>query len=204
MNSTNSVTSIEESKRFFQSEAAKTKRQLEQTELELSEKNECYLQSKKVCQELIELQKKLCSNVRKSVTCKCCNRIFTEPIDLPCSNSICKKHLDDLTENKCFFCKQSHDTEIEEEEIILNESLSETITSDLYLNETERLLKTEIEQLFYETNNLFEKLKSKETEIELFFSEHFGKIMNKIDLQKEELTKIRRNSRQSNRPSESL
>ena len=115
-----------------------------------------------------------------------CDKIFAEPIELPCSNSICKSHLDDFKQDDCIFCHQSH-VDIKVEEVALNVSLSETISSNLHLQEQEKELKFKIETLFNETRSVSEKLKNTEAETEKFCYEQFAKIMNSIDLQKEEL-----------------
>ena len=155
---------------------------LEKREAELLENEIQFSKSRQAYTQWIE---QLCSNVRKNVTCIFCNRIFTDPIDLPCSNSICKKHLDDINENKCIFCSQIH--EITSGDTFPNERLSQTIASDLYLTEKQRLLKTEIEQLLSNTTSLFKKIQKKEAEIKKFCVNHFAKLESKINLRKQTL-----------------
>ena len=133
-------------------------------------------------QEFIE---QLCSNMRINFMCKICNKIFDSPIDLPCLNTICKSHLNELKETKCIFCNQLHDFLIEEPNI--NEVLSQTIALDLHLTNQEKILKKEIEQKLAQTKVQTFDLTNNLVETESLSFDHFAEIMNKIDLKKERL-----------------
>ena len=110
---------------------------------------------------------------------------MAEPIELPCTNSICKSHMEEIKTDDCIFCNQRHD--IKSDQVKLSESLSQTLATNLHLTEQEKRIKNEIEQLFAETNRLTEKLQNAEREADTFCYDHFANIMNAIDLQKEEL-----------------
>ena len=69
----------------------------------------------------------------------------------------------------------------------LNENISQILAQDLHLTVQEKNIKDEMERLFTETNNVAEQLKAKGAEVEVFCFDHFAKIMNSIDLQREEL-----------------
>ena len=86
-----------------------------------------------------------------------------------------------------FILSQFHEMSLNE--IKSNESLNESIKMCLHLNESEKKFKDEIEK-FLETNkSLTEDLKQKEAESEILYFDHFAKIINDIDLQREELKK---------------
>ncbi len=155
--------------------------QLKENETKLKE-NELKLKNQLINKD--KLLKQLCANARKNVTCQFCNKIFSDPIELPCLHSICKSHLTEFSQNECIFCKQIHSITDNSKS---NESLCQTLEMNLHLTEQEKLLKAQIENLFNETNLLAEKLKKDETEAEMFCYEHFSNIMNSIDLQKERL-----------------
>jgi hypothetical protein len=50
--------------------------------------------------------------IRSLVTCKLCRKVFDDPIALPCSNYVCRKHLDVMGKNACVFCDQRHNIKI--------------------------------------------------------------------------------------------
>ena len=70
-----------------------------------------------------------------------------------------------------------------------NESLNESIKMCFYLNQNEKKVKDEIEKLLETNKSLTEDLKQKEAESEILCFDHFAKIINDIDLQREELKK---------------
>ena len=124
---------------------------------------------------------------RHQVTCKTCNKIYTEPIDLPCLNSICKSHFDEFHNKKCQFCHQHH--EISLGELKPNETLNEILEKCLHLTEEEKQIKIEIEKLLNQNKSLTEELKQNEVQSELLCHDSFVKIEGDIDLQREELKK---------------
>ena len=124
---------------------------------------------------------------RSIVTCKTCRRIFMEPVDLACSHTICKSHLNDFNKNKCQFCQQYH--EIVFNDVKSNTSVSETIEKCLHLTESEKEIKMAIEKLLSVNKSLTEELCLNQAESETLCYDHFAKILNGIDLQREELKK---------------
>jgi hypothetical protein len=108
--------------------------------------------------------------------------IFEDPVELPCFNSICRSHLSSFKESECNFCKQKHDLNVKP-----NETMAQAIAGDFYLTWKEKCQKKRIAELINETKTKIEKLKERESEIELFCFDHFAKLMNKVDLKKEQL-----------------
>ena len=66
---------------------------LGQVELDLQAKENELNSSRRICTQQGKLIEQLCANMRKMVACKVCHKIFAEPIELPCTNSVCKSHL---------------------------------------------------------------------------------------------------------------
>ena len=66
-------------------------------------------------------------------------KIYDDPYELPCYNSICKTHLKLIKANACGFCHEWHDVE---NEIFPNESLHNLIS--LGLHKTEKELRLEV------------------------------------------------------------
>ncbi len=57
---------------------------LKRTEEILHEKVKQLMLNEKISEKQEKLIQQLCGNIKKSVTCKICKRIFDEPIELPC------------------------------------------------------------------------------------------------------------------------
>ena len=94
--------------------------------------------------------------INNLVTCKYskCNKYYILPVRLPCQNSICKSHIQDLlisNENessklmKCEFCNEVH--KIPEEGFDLNRDLVELLYSDLYLSAKQKQCKESFNKL---------------------------------------------------------
>ena len=141
---------------------------------------------KENCEAIERLDNEKSYAYRIQLTCRVCKLIYSEPIVLPCSNTICQSH---FNQKQCSFCLQFH--EISLNDLKSNESLNESIKMCLHLNESEKKFKDEIEKLLETNKSLTEDLKQKEAESEILCFDHFAKIMNDIDLQREELKKRR-------------
>ncbi len=78
------------------------------------------------------------------MTCSYCSRIFSDPISLPCEDSICLEHLSDkdvVKQNKikCKECNEEYG--VQNNEFKSNEDLKKLIESKFYLSEDEIRLK---------------------------------------------------------------
>ena len=147
----------------------------------IGELEEC----KKVNAKQQELIEQLCANARINFVCKICKKLFADPVDLPCLNTVCKSHLKDLEQNKCRFCNQIHT--ISNEEATVNETLGQTISMGLHLTSKERDLKQQIETLLNTAKSTTVELSNEEIVMEKMCFDHFATIMNAIDLKKEQL-----------------
>ena len=122
----------------------------------VSQLNKLNEEALKKAQQVNEEQKlliqKLCAFTKVSVTCSICSRIFAEPVELPCSNTICKSHVNDFERDDCIFCNHRH--EIKSDALKLDERISQPVAMGLHLFEQENKLKYEFDQLFSETRRL--------------------------------------------------
>ena len=60
-------------------------------------------------------------SVKKSVTCQICQKLYNNPVYLPCNNTVCQCHVEEILKQKhddpanldipCFLCKNSHSTQ---------------------------------------------------------------------------------------------
>jgi hypothetical protein len=85
--------------------------------------------------------------LKSQLTCSYCSKIFKDPIQLPCEDSICCGHLRDrdvVKQNKikCNKCKQEF--QVKDCHFKSNETLKKLIDSQSYLSNEEISLKQEL------------------------------------------------------------
>ena len=78
------------------------------------------------------------------LTCSFCSKIFQDPIELPCSHSLCKQHLAETNvlkqkRIKCIECKQ--DFQVKDNDFKLNNFLKKLLDEHDYLSDEEFSLK---------------------------------------------------------------
>ena len=116
---------------------------------------------------------------------KDCKLILENPVNLPCGNSICKHHFEQISKSgekyDCFFCQELH--EIPKNGFGVNKILALLIQKYL---ESDPMRKEIIESY----QNLLESIKSYETIVpDSYIYEYFEEIRIKVDLHREELIK---------------
>ena len=116
---------------------------------------------------------------------KDCKLILENPVNLPCGNSICKHHFEQISKSgekyDCFFCQELH--EIPKNGFGVNKILALLIQKYL---ESDPMRKKIIESY----QNLLESIKSYDTIVpDSYFYEYFEEIRIKVDLHREELIK---------------
>jgi hypothetical protein len=124
-------------------------------------------------------------SVKKLITCKWCQSIVDEPVVLPCSETVCRKHSDEISKSQCRLCDRFHVLK-DSEQFPANKvvrDLFELKINDLDLgpnhkNASERV--TELKDFM----NGFIKLREQPDE---FVFERFSRQRNKVDLAREKL-----------------
>ena len=127
---------------------------------------------------------------KSSLTCSYCSKIFKDPIELPCSHNLCKRHLAEKNVNKekrikCGKCKQAF--EVKDNEFKTINLVKDQLDELLYLSDKEVSLKKQIEdsiQMFFQ---MYEQFTLNKTKLELDAHEHFQEIRFKLDEHREEL-----------------
>ena len=77
---------------------------------------------------------------KSKLTCSYCSKIFKDPIDLPCGDSICRQHLSerDVVKEKRIECKKcNQEFRINDYEFRSNTNLKNSIERHSYLSEDE-------------------------------------------------------------------
>jgi hypothetical protein len=120
------------------------------------------------------------------VVCQICKKIFDFPIALTCGHSICVEHINvqSVRISKQIYCKICSQS-IKIDVIKPNLELQKIIEKYLYLNRTEKHLKSSIESDLREFYGIFEGYKSLKTGFELNVYEHLSEIRRQIDLHRE-------------------
>jgi hypothetical protein len=129
---------------------------------------------------------------KSQLTCSYCSRIFKDPIDLPCGDSICLEHLlerDVRKQNKikCKKCKKEF--QVNPNEFKSNEALKKLVESQSHLSEDEISLKLELEESIKKFFEFYDEFSPKRTQLELDIFNHFQELRFQIDEHREELKK---------------
>jgi hypothetical protein len=130
--------------------------------------------------------------LKSQLTCSYCSKIFKDPINLPCEDSICRGHLKErdvakANRIKCKTCNE--DFQIKDNHFESNEALTQLIESHSYLSREEISLKRELEECIRQFFEFFDAFIQNRTKLESDVFDHFQEIRFQIDEQREELKK---------------
>ena len=131
-------------------------------------------------------------NSKHQLTCSYCSRIFRDPIDLPCDDSICHEHLSerDVVKEKKIKCKEcDEEFQVKDYDIKLNQTLANLIESHSYLSQEEIELKRELEDSIEKFYQFHDEFIQNRTKLESSVFDHFQEIRFQIDEHREELKK---------------
>lgn len=130
--------------------------------------------------------------VKSVVRCLNCLKTLKSPILLPCGHTICKEHIDELTdpgENyiKCSTCQRKFNTN----KFIFFEdkALGDLIDNEAYLTFDDKSLKRSLFECFNVFNQSNEEFKQSKNDLDLVFNDIFKEIRSKINFQCEKLKK---------------
>jgi hypothetical protein len=112
-----------------------------------------------------------------------CNKYFKEPIALPCGDTICKEHLNNLdTTYKCPICDEEFI--IPDEGFRINKKMNDAIKDNTHLTGQHKQVKYLLDQLERMIDNFH---KSNSANPQLYIHEYFAAIRNKIDLHRDQM-----------------
>jgi hypothetical protein len=126
------------------------------------------------------------------LTCSYCSKIAKDPIELPCEDLICRKHLserDVAKENriKCKKCNESF--QVKDNDFKSIKALTQLIETQSYLNEEEIRLKEEYEASIRKFFEFHEKFMQNKTQLQSNVFEHFQEMRFQIDEHREKFKK---------------
>ena len=127
---------------------------------------------------------------KSSLTCSNCSKILEDPIELPCKHHLCKGHLTEQNvakQNriKCGKCKT--DFQVKDNDFKTIEILKEQIDQLLYLSDEEFGLKKQIEDSIRTFFQMYEQFTLNKTKLDLDVHNHFTEIRFKLDEHREDL-----------------
>lgn len=131
------------------------------------------------------------SQYQDLIVCKICNKLFDEPIYLPCKHTVCKIHLKEenlIKKNKieCKICKLECDVS-NKSDFKENLHVRAMLEADVYLSNDEKKVKKKLHALINKIQKVYVETQNKQLAFELESFEYFKEIRRQIDLQREEL-----------------
>ena len=124
------------------------------------------------------------------LTCSYCSKLFKDPIELPCGDSICREHLSEpgvVKENriKCTKCKK--DFEVKENEFNTNVTLKKLVEDQSHLSGEEQKLKLELEETIRKFFEFYEEFVQNRTQLDMDAFDHYQELRFQIDEHRERL-----------------
>jgi hypothetical protein len=117
------------------------------------------------------------------ITCKVCNKYFSNPVVLPCLKSVCQDHITFESNCQIFKCKFCNKDHVSNDGFNLSKELMDLINLNLHLDEKTKSTKSVLDNL----ENVNKEIDLIAKDPEDFIFTYFSKEKNKIDLKRETL-----------------
>jgi hypothetical protein len=132
------------------------------------------------------------SSFKANLTCSNCAKIFQDPIQLPCNDSICAHHLKEakaLRENKikCTKCSETFEINLIENNIRPNRLVKPFLNEEMYLSDNEKQIKHEIKRDIGMFHKLLDEFSLDKNVLATTCYDHFQEMRFKIDFHREKL-----------------
>jgi len=117
--------------------------------------------------------------------CKVCKGVLVDPILLPCGETICKAHTDEISKGKCMSCSGAHTVPKEgflENRIVKN--LLENRVNKINLNFSQF---NDYNKIIQDLNKNMKEIETIRKDPENYISEYFGELTRQVDLRRETL-----------------
>jgi len=117
--------------------------------------------------------------------CKICKDVLVDPILLPCGETICKAHTDEISKDKCMFCSEIHKTPKNgflENKIVKNQLNLKVNRISLNFSQF-----NDYNKIIQDLNKNLKEIESIRTDPENYISEYFGELTRQVDLRRETL-----------------
>ena len=123
--------------------------------------------------------------IKKELTCQYCNQIYKQPITLPCGDSICKHHIEELISNNSinkFNCPLCNKENLNQE-LNPNKILEKLIKIELHEFKINPIYETVLNNLKTEIGNLEAIVKDPEN----YIYEEISELKRQVDLDREKI-----------------
>jgi len=132
------------------------------------------------------------SNFKANLTCSNCTKIFQDPIQLPCNDSICAHHLKEaksLREKiiKCTKCSQTFEIDLIENNMRPNRLVRPFLNEEMYLSYDEKQFKHEIKRGIDMFHKLLDEFTLDKNVLASTCYDHFQEMRFEIDIHREKL-----------------
>jgi hypothetical protein len=127
---------------------------------------------------------------KSQFSCSYCSKIAKDPIDLPCSDVICREHLSErevVKPNKIKCKKCSGEFQLNGHEFKSNNELKKLVESRSYLSDEELSLKKELEVLIRKFFAFYDEFGQKKTKLDSDVFDHFQEMRFQIDEHRERI-----------------
>jgi len=124
-------------------------------------------------------------NVNALFNCKICKGVLVDPIILPCGETVCKAHTDEISKGKCMSCNGIHTVPKEgflENKFAKNQLDLEAKKTILNFNKFNGYNK-----ILQDLNENLKEIESIQKDPESYISEYFGELTRQVDLRRETL-----------------
>jgi len=117
--------------------------------------------------------------------CKLCKDVLVDPIILPCGETVCKAHTDEISKGKCMSCTGTHI--VPKEGFIENRIVKHQL--DLEANKTSLNFSqfNGYKKIIQDFNDNLKEIESIRKDPENFITEYFGELTRQVDMRRETL-----------------
>ena len=122
-------------------------------------------------------------NMKENLTCKYCNKVYNEPITLPCGDSLCKQHINELLsidDSNTFLCPFCNKQNLNQ-----NFTVSKTIQYLLDMEAHNFTIDPKYERVFTDFKTEIRNLEALLNEPENFIYEEINELKRQVDLDRE-------------------
>jgi len=117
--------------------------------------------------------------------CKLCKNVLVDPILLPCGETVCKAHTDEISKGKCTFCSEFHKAPqygFPSNKIVKN--LLEKRVNNINLKFSQF---NDCNKIIQHLNKNLKEIETIQKDPENYISEYFGELTRQVDLRRETL-----------------
>jgi len=117
--------------------------------------------------------------------CKICEDVLVDPIILPCGETVCKAHTDQISKEKCLLCSETHLVPKKgflENRIVKN--LLEKRANKINLNFSQF---NDYNKIIQDLNTNLKKIEAIQSDPHNYIAEYFGELTRQVDLRRETL-----------------